>query len=52
MPQMAPLSWTPLFIYFSFLYLFIMVMNYYLFNYYTSMQKISNLITMKINWKW
>nr|YP_010140016.1 ATP synthase F0 subunit 8 [Aulacochilus grouvellei]QQK56315.1 ATP synthase subunit 8 [Aulacochilus grouvellei] len=53
MPQMAPLNWLILFIYFVMIFLFINSMNYYLF-YYTpkffQINKFSHL--PMLNWKW
>nr|ARH54302.1 ATP synthase F0 subunit 8 [Curculionidae sp. 4 AH-2016] len=51
MPQMAPMNWTLLFVYFIFLFLFISVINSYLFKY---IPKIKNFIKNLnfSNWKW
>nr|AML26778.1 ATP synthase F0 subunit 8 [Scarabaeidae sp. BMNH 1274752] len=51
MPQMAPLNWLMLFIYFCMMFIIFNMMNYYLFTYkpnsYFYKKKIN-----KINWKW
>nr|YP_009528672.1 ATP synthase F0 subunit 8 [Cyrtotrachelus buqueti]AXU05685.1 ATP synthase F0 subunit 8 [Cyrtotrachelus buqueti] len=51
MPQMAPLNWTLLWIFFIILYLFFWIINYYLFIYKPSK---SNKPTKKkkLFWKW
>nr|AXS65883.1 ATP synthase F0 subunit 8 [Bostrichoidea sp. 4 KM-2017] len=51
MPQMAPLSWTLLFIYFSMIYMFINSINYYNF-FYTPMKSFKLFKKKLINWKW
>nr|ALO70776.1 ATP synthase F0 subunit 8 [Nudobius lentus] len=51
MPQMAPLNWLTLFIYFTMIFLILNSMNYFSFKYSnmkTSILKKNN----KINWKW
>nr|AND96214.1 ATP synthase F0 subunit 8 [Onthophagus cf. jeannelianus] len=51
MPQMAPINWLMLLIYFSFLFMIFNVMNYYSFNYNIKLftfKKKNNLL----NWKW
>nr|AML26791.1 ATP synthase F0 subunit 8 [Scarabaeidae sp. BMNH 1274753] len=51
MPQMAPLNWLMLFIYFCMIFMIFNIMNYYMFNY-----KIKNILFKKkksiMNWKW
>nr|YP_009947897.1 ATP synthase F0 subunit 8 [Aclees cribratus]QOH97065.1 ATP synthase F0 subunit 8 [Aclees cribratus]QZI85937.1 ATP synthase F0 subunit 8 [Aclees taiwanensis] len=51
MPQMAPMSWLTLYLFFSFLFLMSMILNYYMFLYSpkTKLLKESKKI---INWKW
>nr|AFQ62280.1 ATP synthase F0 subunit 8 [Parocyusa longitarsis] len=51
MPQMAPLNWLMLFMFFIMIYLLFNFINYYSFMY---SPKISNFkkINNKINWKW
>nr|UAV89242.1 ATP synthase F0 subunit 8 [Trithemis aurora] len=53
MPQMAPMSWIMLFMFFSIMLIMINVLNYYSFN---STFKISgsskNLEVKTNNWKW
>nr|AND96344.1 ATP synthase F0 subunit 8 [Heteronitis castelnaui] len=51
MPQMAPMNWLMLFIYFSMIFMIFNIKNYYSFNYkikITKFLKKSNFI----NWKW
>nr|ARH54809.1 ATP synthase F0 subunit 8 [Trigonopterus sp. 5 AH-2016] len=50
MPQMAPMNWTLLYIFFILLFMFISLMNYYSFSY---KNKTSLLVktTQKTNWK-
>nr|AND96503.1 ATP synthase F0 subunit 8 [Milichus apicalis] len=51
MPQMAPINWLMLLIYFSIIFMMFNVMNYYAFNYniksFTFKKK-----KMSLNWKW
>nr|AOY39555.1 ATP synthase F0 subunit 8 [Scolytinae sp. BMNH 1040331] len=51
MPQMSPLQWTPLYFYFTILFMMIMMINYYLQK-NSSIKKQTNLNKMIINWKW
>nr|AYN50449.1 ATP synthase F0 subunit 8 [Corthylus rubricollis] len=51
MPQMGPLQWTSLFIYFLILFTMIIMMNYYMFLYNPTYKKI-NKISIYLNWKW
>nr|AND96396.1 ATP synthase F0 subunit 8 [Onthophagus bicallosus] len=50
MPQMAPINWLSLLIYFSLIFLMFNVLNYYSFNYNikTFFKKKKN----NLNWKW
>nr|AND96735.1 ATP synthase F0 subunit 8 [Onthophagus nitidior] len=51
MPQMAPINWLMLLIYFSMIFMIFNIMNYYLFNYNIksfSFKKNKN----NLNWKW
>nr|AXS64934.1 ATP synthase F0 subunit 8 [Conotrachelus sp. KM-2017] len=51
MPQMAPMSWLLLYMYFCTLFLIIIILNYYMFLY--KPKKIKNKIFQKkMNWKW
>nr|YP_010585994.1 ATP synthase F0 subunit 8 [Agapetus zniachtl]UZZ43730.1 ATP synthase F0 subunit 8 [Agapetus zniachtl] len=51
MPQMMPLNWVILFIYFMFIYILLMIFNYY--NYTPSFTNKSKFFNFKnINWKW
>nr|QVM79273.1 ATP synthase F0 subunit 8 [Niphona lateraliplagiata] len=51
MPQMAPLSWLILFIFFLISFLLFNISNYFTFNYSTKKTKLDK-IFMKYNWKW
>nr|AXS64904.1 ATP synthase F0 subunit 8 [Curculionidae sp. KM-2017] len=51
MPQMAPLNWTLLYIYFILIFLLIVILNYYMFLYKPSI-KITKKKIHSINWKW
>nr|AML25904.1 ATP synthase F0 subunit 8 [Staphylinidae sp. BMNH 1274207] len=51
MPQMAPLNWITLFIYFSFIFMLFNSMNYFSFIYKSKTSNIKKLIN-KLNWKW
>nr|YP_009646724.1 ATP synthase F0 subunit 8 [Gonioctena intermedia]APM86019.1 ATP synthase F0 subunit 8 [Gonioctena intermedia]AVX29544.1 ATP synthase F0 subunit 8 [Gonioctena intermedia]AVX29557.1 ATP synthase F0 subunit 8 [Gonioctena intermedia] len=51
MPQMMPLNWLTLFLYFTIIFCVFNIINYYMFLYpikISSTQK----TTMKFNWKW
>nr|YP_009327181.1 ATP synthase F0 subunit 8 [Orthetrum testaceum]ANX10005.1 ATP synthase F0 subunit 8 [Orthetrum testaceum] len=53
MPQMAPMSWLMLFMFFSIMLLMINMLNYYLFNPKFNIKKSSKNILLKSqNWKW
>nr|YP_010580830.1 ATP synthase F0 subunit 8 [Euwallacea interjectus]UZT26976.1 ATP synthase F0 subunit 8 [Euwallacea interjectus]WEP25213.1 ATP synthase F0 subunit 8 [Euwallacea interjectus] len=51
MPQMAPLSWTFMFIFFSILFMLNCIINFYNFS-YPIMKKNKNKISFVLNWKW
>nr|ALO77682.1 ATP synthase F0 subunit 8 [Urodontus glabratus] len=51
MPQMAPLSWLTLFVYFSLIFFLFMFLNYYIFT-YPSNKKTINLVALSKSWKW
>nr|ARH55211.1 ATP synthase F0 subunit 8 [Teredus cylindricus] len=51
MPQMAPLNWMMLFIYFSFMLLIFNSMNYFSFMYNPKFFSFKKKL-FKINWKW
>nr|UZA66531.1 ATP synthase F0 subunit 8 [Aromia bungii] len=51
MPQMAPLSWLTLFIYYSLVFILFNSINYYSFLYTTEKKSLSKKIS-KLNWKW
>nr|ARH53782.1 ATP synthase F0 subunit 8 [Cortodera humeralis] len=51
MPQMAPLNWLVLFIFFSMIFLIFNSLNYFSFN-YNIKSKISQKNKLIYNWKW
>nr|APX39464.1 ATP synthase F0 subunit 8 [Phyllotreta variipennis] len=51
MPQMMPMNWLFLMLYFIFFYFLILVMNYYLINYQPKMINVKK-SQLKYNWKW
>nr|AMW68024.1 ATP synthase F0 subunit 8 [Drepanepteryx phalaenoides] len=52
MPQMSPLSWSILFIYFIFLLILFCIMNYYMIFYKTSHFFSKKFKSFSLNWKW
>nr|WHE42550.1 ATP synthase F0 subunit 8 [Habroloma sp.] len=52
MPQMAPLSWTLLFIMFSMVMILFMILNYYNINYAPKYLIKKEYKKHLINWKW
>nr|YP_010414548.1 ATP synthase F0 subunit 8 [Austrogymnocnemia maculata]URT60714.1 ATP synthase F0 subunit 8 [Austrogymnocnemia maculata] len=52
MPQMSPLSWWLLFIYFILLLAVFSIVNYYIFFYTPQKQDLISLKTKSMNWKW
>nr|APT41537.1 ATP synthase F0 subunit 8 [Pressatia choti] len=53
MPQMAPLMWLSLFIFFLLMYLLFNIINYFSYNIENKHQKDNNIINKSIfNWKW
>nr|YP_010632182.1 ATP synthase F0 subunit 8 [Cybister brevis]WBP62296.1 ATP synthase F0 subunit 8 [Cybister brevis] len=53
MPQMAPMSWLLLYIFFSLIFIIINILNYYNFLKYPSQENQTIKIkTNKLNWKW
>nr|AXS66460.1 ATP synthase F0 subunit 8 [Cucujoidea sp. 25 KM-2017] len=51
MPQMAPLSWLTLFFYFTFIFIFYNIINYYSFLYLPKKSSFKKK-KMSISWKW
>nr|AND96748.1 ATP synthase F0 subunit 8 [Onthophagus longimanus] len=51
MPQMAPINWLMLLIYFSMIFMIFNVMNFYCFNYNIKSFSFKKQIK-KLNWKW
>nr|AYW52236.1 ATP synthase F0 subunit 8 [Ptilodactylidae sp. 2 ACP-2013] len=52
MPQMAPMSWTILFILFSLIFMLFNLINFYLFNYKNQYTESKNFSKNQFNWKW
>nr|YP_010411420.1 ATP synthase F0 subunit 8 [Coraebus cloueti]URN73066.1 ATP synthase F0 subunit 8 [Coraebus cloueti] len=52
MPQMAPLSWTMLYIMFSLTFMMFLVMNFYQMPAPAQPMNKTNKMSMLINWKW
>nr|QRM17300.1 ATP synthase F0 subunit 8 [Cordylepherus sp. YY-2021] len=52
MPQMSPLNWLILFIFFSLIFIFINMLNYFILNYKYSKKNNLKKINNKLNWKW
>nr|YP_010471428.1 ATP synthase F0 subunit 8 [Tyraphus nitidus]UVG40767.1 ATP synthase F0 subunit 8 [Tyraphus nitidus] len=51
MPQMAPMNWLMLFIFFIMVFLSFNLMNYFIFNYKSNKKTIKSNMK-KMNWKW
>nr|YP_010596320.1 ATP synthase F0 subunit 8 [Sthenias yunnanus]WAJ61222.1 ATP synthase subunit 8 [Sthenias yunnanus] len=51
MPQMAPLSWLILFLFFIMIFMIFNIKNFYMFNYLPK-SSISNKNIVTYNWKW
>nr|AOY39737.1 ATP synthase F0 subunit 8 [Scolytinae sp. BMNH 1043123] len=51
MPQMGPLQWTSMYMYFSLLFITTILINYYMFS-YNSYSKNIKQIKIETNWKW
>nr|YP_010309772.1 ATP synthase F0 subunit 8 [Leptopalpus rostratus]UMR54889.1 ATP synthase F0 subunit 8 [Leptopalpus rostratus] len=52
MPQMAPLSWVTLMIYFIMLFYLINSLNFYTFIYLNKKSSIKAYTDIKMTWKW
>nr|WKU83745.1 ATP synthase F0 subunit 8 [Allograpta obliqua] len=53
MPQMAPISWLSLFIFFSIIFILFNVMNYFIYIPTSSKSKnFKKINTISMNWKW
>nr|WRO45131.1 ATP synthase F0 subunit 8 [Habronychus sp.] len=53
MPQMAPLSWLNLFIFFIMIFLMFNSLNYFYYNKsFTSKEKTIKTLKNKMSWKW
>nr|AMW67881.1 ATP synthase F0 subunit 8 [Nipponeurorthus fuscinervis] len=52
MPQMAPISWLTLFMYFSILMIIFSIMNFYIFSYNSPIVKNLKFKMNSLNWKW
>nr|QVM79221.1 ATP synthase F0 subunit 8 [Dorcasomus pinheyi] len=51
MPQMAPLNWLSLFLFFILIFLMFNTMNYYMFMYKIK-EKLPSKMKLLYNWKW
>nr|ATN23494.1 ATP synthase F0 subunit 8 [Lema sp. EMHAU-15071010] len=51
MPQMAPLNWISLMIYFIIMFYTFNIINYYI-NMYASKKSFMKINNLKLNWKW
>nr|YP_010327170.1 ATP synthase F0 subunit 8 [Dryocoetes hectographus]UJG10831.1 ATP synthase F0 subunit 8 [Dryocoetes hectographus] len=51
MPQMAPISWITLYLFFSILFIVTIILNYFLF-YYLPMYKTTKNKNLFLSWKW
>nr|QWZ46352.1 ATP synthase F0 subunit 8 [Pelecyphorus contortus] len=52
MPQMAPLNWLTLMIFFIMVFSMFNIMNYYSFTYMIEPKKHKMMKKFKMNWKW
>nr|QAT19786.1 ATP synthase F0 subunit 8 [Curculio sp. SZ-2019]QGA70764.1 ATP synthase F0 subunit 8 [Eucryptorrhynchus scrobiculatus]QGA70765.1 ATP synthase F0 subunit 8 [Eucryptorrhynchus scrobiculatus] len=52
MPQMAPMSWLSMYILFIFMFLLMIILNYFTFLYYPNNKKLNKSFKKKMNWKW
>nr|AOY40049.1 ATP synthase F0 subunit 8 [Scolytinae sp. BMNH 1040341] len=51
MPQMAPISWITLYLFFSFLFIVTCILNFYIFK-YPPQSSITQSGKTTFNWKW
>nr|WKU84044.1 ATP synthase F0 subunit 8 [Ocyptamus priscilla] len=53
MPQMAPISWLFLFMFFTMIFILFNIMNYYIYSPMTSKSKnFTKINSHSMNWKW
>nr|YP_010249650.1 ATP synthase F0 subunit 8 [Nothochrysa sinica]QTT60767.1 ATP synthase F0 subunit 8 [Nothochrysa sinica] len=52
MPQMSPLNWWFLFIYFLIILVIFSIINYYIILYMSPLSKKNIFIKKSLNWKW
>nr|UFZ13362.1 ATP synthase F0 subunit 8 [Ctenochauliodes griseus] len=52
MPQMAPLNWLILFMFFTLTFIIFNMMNYFITNYSSPSSSEINLSNKPLNWKW
>nr|YP_010701655.1 ATP synthase F0 subunit 8 [Sphaerophoria philanthus]UEK75600.1 ATP synthase F0 subunit 8 [Epistrophe lamellata]WCJ53216.1 ATP synthase F0 subunit 8 [Sphaerophoria philanthus] len=53
MPQMSPISWLSLFIFFSIIFILFNMMNYFIYTPNSSKsKKLFNINKISMNWKW
>nr|YP_009741700.1 ATP synthase F0 subunit 8 [Thaumatosmylus hainanus]QID76379.1 ATP synthase F0 subunit 8 [Thaumatosmylus hainanus] len=52
MPQMAPISWLTLFIYFSIIFMLFNCLNYFITTYNSPLNELKTFSTNSLTWKW
>nr|UGW53134.1 ATP synthase F0 subunit 8 [Neocaridina denticulata sinensis] len=52
MPQMAPLFWLNLFIFFTLIYILFLILNYFISVPSTQQMTSDQQVPTKLNWKW
>nr|QRW36400.1 ATP synthase F0 subunit 8 [Sanfilippodytes adelardi] len=52
MPQMAPMNWLILYMFFSMVFILFNFMNYYMFISESKLNNIKKISSKSLNWKW
>nr|QRW36413.1 ATP synthase F0 subunit 8 [Sanfilippodytes vilis] len=52
MPQMAPMNWLILYIFFSIIFIMFNFINYYMFISESKLNNINKIMLKSLNWKW
>nr|YP_010166689.1 ATP synthase F0 subunit 8 [Nebrioporus vagrans]QRV62780.1 ATP synthase F0 subunit 8 [Nebrioporus vagrans] len=52
MPQMAPMNWIILYMFFSLMFIFFNFMNYYMFMINSKTEKMNKILDKNLSWKW
>nr|QAT19773.1 ATP synthase F0 subunit 8 [Eucryptorrhynchus scrobiculatus]QGA70742.1 ATP synthase F0 subunit 8 [Eucryptorrhynchus scrobiculatus]QGA70746.1 ATP synthase F0 subunit 8 [Eucryptorrhynchus scrobiculatus]QGA70747.1 ATP synthase F0 subunit 8 [Eucryptorrhynchus scrobiculatus]QGA70748.1 ATP synthase F0 subunit 8 [Eucryptorrhynchus scrobiculatus] len=52
MPQMAPMSWLIMYMLFTFMFILLIIFNYFTFLYLPNKKNYTILNKKKMNWKW